>query len=142
MFIVFVIMNKAFVNIHVQIFMWTNALWKGLSGSIGLSALLHSAWDLWHRFQDSYSSACHFSVAYVSGGRKVAKMSCVLSLKSNSPAVAHIAACPLWSNLVTWLVTSRKVKLLESEIFCLALMYQTRNSFIMEEEENVNWETL
>lgn len=26
-------------------------------------------------------------------------MSCVLSFKSNSPAVAHITACPLWSEL-------------------------------------------
>lgn len=116
-------MNKASVNVHVQIFMCTNSLWNGLSISIGLSALLHSPWVLWHRFQDSYSSSCHFPVAYVSGRGKLQRW--VVFFKSNSPAVAHITACSLWSELGDMAGNFK-----ESEFFfCLGLMYQTRNSY-------------
>lgn len=115
-------MNKASVNIYVQILMWTNALWNGLSGSIDLSALLYSTWNLWHGFQDNYFA--------VRGKRKVAEISHVLSFDSNSTDIAHITTCPHWSEFGDMAGNFKEIwKVKFFFFFCLGLMCQTRNSY-------------
>lgn len=72
-------------------------------------------------------------MAYVRGRRKVAKISCVLSFKSNSPEFAHITACPHQSELGD--MTGNVKEIWKVKFYCMNLMCQTTNSIIIEEEK-------